>query len=156
LPYGHPTFLLSPAAPVTCQSAHLGTRCSFCRHTCAGINGFRACCALNYGNWLNSKSAISFLRQPTTWHCSHLLLSAERAAIDRYLVTAGPTAANPPQRDGRTGADPENKLGGQFRESPTGVQGRSPGRGSGELFAVEGLFRCHLWHLGGHGPLAPP
>ena len=22
--------------------------------------------------------------------------------------------------------------------------------------AVEGLFRCHLWHLGGHGPLVPP
>jgi len=31
----------------------------------------------------------------------------------------------------RAGADPENELGGgQFRGSPSGVQGRSPGRGS--------------------------
>jgi len=27
-----------------------------------------------------------------TWHCPHSLLSADRAAIDRYLLTAGPTA----------------------------------------------------------------
>ena len=33
---------------------------------------------------------FSFLRQPTTWHCSQLLLSAGRAAV-------GPTAANSPQ-----------------------------------------------------------
>jgi len=26
------------------------------------------------------------------WHCPHSLLSADRAAIDRYLLTAGPTA----------------------------------------------------------------
>jgi len=39
------------------------------------------------------------MRQLTTWHCSHLLLSAGRAAIDRYLLAAGQkAAANPPQR----------------------------------------------------------
>jgi len=43
-------------------------------------------------------SYFSVLRPLTTWHCSHLLLSAGRAAIDRYLLAAGPTAANPPQR----------------------------------------------------------
>jgi len=43
------------------------------------------------------KSVFSFLRQLTTWHCSQLLLSAGRAAIDRYIPPAGPTAANPPQ-----------------------------------------------------------
>ena len=32
------------------------------------------------------KSVFSFLRQLTTWHCSQLLLSAGRAAIDRYLL----------------------------------------------------------------------
>ena len=54
---------------------------------------------------------VSFLRQLTTWHCStfaHLLLSAGRAAFNRHLLVAGPTAANPPQAaegwqtDGRT------------------------------------------------------
>ena len=29
---------------------------------------------------------------------ARMLLSAARAAIDRYLLPAGPTAANPPQR----------------------------------------------------------
>jgi len=32
------------------------------------------------------KSVFSFLRQLTTWHCSQFLLSAGRAAIDRYLL----------------------------------------------------------------------
>ena len=56
---------------------------------------------------------FSFLRPLTTWHCSQLLLSAGRAAIDRHLLPTGPTAANPPhaaaavdrwvrQTDGRT------------------------------------------------------
>ena len=52
---------------------------------------------------------VSFLRQLTTWHCSHLLPNAGRAAIDRYLLAAGPTAVNLPLqraatewRDGRT------------------------------------------------------
>jgi len=53
-------------------------------------------------NWLShiaelDKSVFSFLRQLTTWHCSQLLLSAGRAAIDRYLLPAWHTAANPPQ-----------------------------------------------------------
>jgi len=39
---------------------------------------------------------FSFLRQLTTQHCSQLLLSAGHAAIDRYRLPAGPTAANPP------------------------------------------------------------
>ena len=41
-------------------------------------------------------SVSSFLHQLTTWHCSKLLLSASRAALDQYLLPAGPTAANPP------------------------------------------------------------
>jgi len=45
-----------------------------------------------------NESVFSFLRQLSTWHCSRLLLSAGRAAIDQYLLTAGPTAANPHQR----------------------------------------------------------
>jgi len=48
------------------------------------------------------------------WHCPHfpaaaaarLLLTAARAAIDRYLLPAGPTAANPPQRTGQTDGHP--------------------------------------------------
>ena len=53
--------------------------------------------------------AFSFVRQLTMWHCSHLLLNTvllcamllqcpAAATIDRYLMTTGPTAANPPQR----------------------------------------------------------
>jgi len=38
-----------------------------------------------------SKSPLSFLRPLTTWHCSPLPRSAGRAAIDRYLLPAGPT-----------------------------------------------------------------
>jgi len=30
------------------------------------------------------------------WHCPHLLLRVVHAAIDRYLLAARPTAANPP------------------------------------------------------------
>jgi len=55
-----------------------------------------------------NNSAISFLRQLTTWHCPHptavaaaaapLLLSAGRATFTRHLLLAGPTAANPQQR----------------------------------------------------------
>jgi len=49
------------------------------------------------------KSVLSFLRQQITWHCSHLLLNAillrhlAAITVDRYLLSAGPTAANPPQ-----------------------------------------------------------
>jgi len=52
-----------------------------------------------------NKSVFSFLRQLASWHCSYLLLlSAGRAAIDRCLLAAGPTAANPPQpNDGTNG-----------------------------------------------------
>jgi len=45
-----------------------------------------------------NKSVSSFLRQLTTWHCTHLLLSAGREAIDQYLLAAGPTVVNPPRR----------------------------------------------------------
>jgi len=52
---------------------------------------------------LANKSLFSFLHQLSTWHCPHLLSSERRAlapllsrAIDRYLLSAGPTAANPP------------------------------------------------------------
>ena len=48
---------------------------------------------------------FSFLRQLTTWHCSQLLLSAGRATIDRYLLAAGPTVANPPHAWSIDGTD---------------------------------------------------
>jgi len=62
---------------------------------------------------LRNKSVFGFQRQQTTWHCLQLLLSADRAANDRYLLAAEPTTANPPhaaaavdrwdrQTDGRT------------------------------------------------------
>jgi len=43
------------------------------------------------------------IRQLTTWHCPHSgccapCCGAAAATIDRYLLAAGPTAANPPQR----------------------------------------------------------
>jgi len=68
-------------------------------------------------NWHDcTKPVFSFLSQLTTWHCSQLLLSAGRAAIDRYLLLARPTAAYPPhaaaavdrwdkRADGRTEMD---------------------------------------------------
>jgi len=50
--------------------------------------------------------ALSQLHTLKTWHCPHMLLRAvlrrgccccvDRASIDRYLLPAGPTAANPP------------------------------------------------------------
>ena len=46
----------------------------------------------------HKSTSPGFLRQLTTCHCSQLLLSAGRAAIDQYLLLAGPTAANPPQQ----------------------------------------------------------
>jgi len=46
----------------------------------------------------SNKSVFSFIRQLTTWHCSQLLLSTGRAAIDCYLLPAAPTAANPQRR----------------------------------------------------------
>jgi len=45
---------------------------------------------------LTDSSALSALRR-----AAPLLLTAGRAAIDRYLLPAGPTAANPPQRRAR-------------------------------------------------------
>ena len=45
---------------------------------------------------------VQLQRTLTTWHCPHLLLravlrrGAGHAAIDRYLLPATPTAANPP------------------------------------------------------------
>ena len=56
-----------------------------------------------------NKSVLNFLRQLTTWHYARLPLRAvlrrgccwpparRRAAIDRYLLADGPTAANPQQ-----------------------------------------------------------
>jgi len=44
-----------------------------------------------------NKSVFSYLRLLTTCHCSPLLLTA-MLRRRRYLVPAGPTAANPPQR----------------------------------------------------------
>jgi len=52
---------------------------------------------------------FSFLRQLTTWHCPHvlvraaLLLTAGRAAIDRYLVAAEPASAKLTKRRAAAG-----------------------------------------------------
>ena len=53
--------------------------------------------------FVSNKSVFSHLRRLVTWHCPHVLLwrrccwaAAGRAAIDSYLLPAGPTAANPP------------------------------------------------------------
>ena len=62
-----------------------------------------------------NQSVFSFLRQLTTWYCSHSpaadtvwpLLTANCAAIDRYLLLAGPTAANPLQLHAVAGWDRE-------------------------------------------------
>ena len=40
----------------------------------------------------SNKFAFSYLRRLTTWHCPHS--SAAAAAVDRYHLPAGPTAAN--------------------------------------------------------------
>jgi len=46
-----------------------------------------------------NKSVFSFLRTLTTWHYPYSSAArraaVRRAAIDRYLLPAGPTAANP-------------------------------------------------------------
>jgi len=45
---------------------------------------------------LRSKSAFSYLRTLTTWHCPHLPAAA--AAVERYLLSAWPTTAELQQR----------------------------------------------------------
>jgi len=70
---------------------------------------------------LNVTKCQPNVRQLTTWQCPHfpaarrccgaaaaarLLLTAGRAAIDRYLLPAGPAAANPSQRTGQTDGHP--------------------------------------------------
>ena len=72
-----------------------------------------------------------FLRQLTTWHCPHsaphaaaearLLLGTGRAAIDRHLLPAGPTAANPQQR--RAAAEWDRRTNGDRQ-----TDGRTPDR----------------------------
>jgi len=76
----------------------------------------------------SQKSVFSFLRQLTTWHYPHLLLRAVlrrgccrrrpagRAVIDRYLLAAGPTAANSQQR----------VCGGQMGQTNGRTDGRTP------------------------------
>jgi len=79
-------------------------------------------CVVGYRNPVHcrtttNKSAFSFLRRLSTWHCSRLLSIAVlrrrcgrapgRAAIDRYFVPAGPTAANPQPRRPNDATDRE-------------------------------------------------
>jgi len=57
---------------------------------------------------------FSFLHQLKTWHCPHSLLraccrGAGRAAIDGYLIPAGPTAANPPHAAAASGRADTNR-----------------------------------------------
>ena len=56
---------------------------------------------------ISNKSVFSFLRQLTTWHCPHSAIihsccgaaaANRRPCSSRYLLPAGPTAANPPRR----------------------------------------------------------
>ena len=66
--------------------------------------GVHAGCSCMLTNAQTNRFVFSFLRQLTTWHCSHLLMNAvlprrpTTAAIDGYLLPAEPTAANPSQR----------------------------------------------------------
>jgi len=52
---------------------------------------------------LTEPVSVQLLRMLTTWHCPIRPPIAGRAAIDRYFLPAGPTAANLQQRpDGQT------------------------------------------------------
>jgi len=64
--------------------------------------------------YIFNKSAFSFVRQLTTWHCTHALLRAVmrhgccwppavQQSINNSCPPAGPTAANPPQSPGVLG-----------------------------------------------------
>jgi len=44
---------------------------------------------INKINIIVNKTTLSFLRQLTTWHCSQLLLSAGRAAVDQISCWLG-------------------------------------------------------------------
>ena len=80
----------------------------------ASVSGLMALLVLWFFSikYIHSFKQVCLQLTLTTRHCSHLLLSAGRAAVDRYLLAAGPTAANPPRRraaagdgaDGRTDA----------------------------------------------------
>ena len=77
--------------------------------------------------WQN-KTVFSFLRQLTTWHCSHLLPNAvllcavmqrrpTAAAVDRYRLPSGPAAANPPYA--AVAVARWNRKGGQLTDKRT-------------------------------------
>jgi len=78
---------------------------------------------------------FSFQRQLTTWHCTHLLLpavlqrrlllTAGRAAIDRYLLLAGRTAANPQQQTRSSGG---RMMGRTERQADGQTDGRTDSR----------------------------
>jgi len=55
--------------------------------------GCRSVCYMHYYQLPNNRDTSVFSFTLTTWH-RQLLLSAGRAAIDRYLLPAGPTATN--------------------------------------------------------------
>jgi len=59
----------------------------------------------------------AFARRDATT-AARLLLTAGRAAIDRYLLLAGPTAANPPSGVRRNGTETDGRTDGQL-DSPT-------------------------------------
>jgi len=97
----------------------MGNLCNRVQHFALTASGIIA--------WQN-KTVFSFLRQLTTWHCSHLLPNAvllcavmqrrpTAAAVDRYRLPAGPAAANPPYA--AVSVARWNRKGGQLTDKRT-------------------------------------
>ena len=89
-------------------------------------------------------SAVALCKVHTTWHCSHLLLCAlllrrpTAAAIDRYLLPARLTAANPPppQRHAVVDRRAERRTDGRtpYRYTDPGIYYSSTVKVMVELF----------------------
>ena len=67
---------------------------------------------------MHTCTRASLVRRLSAWHCSRslliaVLLGAGRAATDRYLLPAGPTAANPPHALKRSTAGTDCTTDGQ-------------------------------------------
>ena len=136
-------FLLTPAIPTLTQ-----------RHW---LLLFPACIVLS---WPTQNSKVSWFKNSTETDGRTrpvaLPFSVLTNAVGRHIDYGLQAAVSSEGEDDEktqakwlicAGADPENELGGgQFWGTPR----------SWRLFAVEGLFRCHLWHLGGISPLNPP
>ena len=63
----------------------------------------RASALHRLSDYSNNKSLFSYLRMLTAWHCPHS--HAIAAAVDQYLLLAGPTAANLQQQVATVGSN---------------------------------------------------